>query len=659
MKISTRIVLFATIMMAVSVSIIATLGIVENTRYNERIGYERAASSTGDLQRRIQEAQLQSEKNGIAIAQNFQVVRAVENGDFNQMKRALDDLNQILNADTISLTDAEGNILIRQHEPDKKGDNILNQSNVQKALKGETATTLEPGALVKLSCRTGTPIYNEKRQIIGCIVTGFTFENTPIIDELKELHNTELTIFGGNERIATTIIQNGERVVGTPLDEHIEQVVLGEGKEYIGKANILGEPYLTRYEPLKNTKGEVVGAVFSGMSEAEAAKATRKAIFIMVLAAAIIIVLCSVILINFVNRSIRVPMEKLTNASKMLADGRLDVDVDRGSRSNNDEVAALSNAMHQMVVNLQEYILDISRVLSQMAEKNFTARSDARYKGDFMPIKQALEGITASLNNTFANVNSAVFQFNSTAKQIADSSQILAHGASVQADSIEQLTKSILNISDDIKNNTKNVGMAVDYANQAVSGAKDGNRQMKQMLNAMNDIKNASDQIKKVISAIDDIAFQTNILSLNAAVEAARAGSAGKGFSVVAEEVRNLSIRSAEAVKQSAILINNSIQAVNEGYKIADGTAEVIQDVETRIEHVKGALLDIERSSSFQAEEIEQITSGLDRISQVVHTNSSTSQQNAAASQEFSSQAALLYEEVSQFRIEDSKELLP
>ena len=224
-------------------------------------------------------------------------------------------------------------------------------------------------------------------------------------------------------------------------------------------------------------------------------------------------------------------------------------------------------------------------------------------------------------------------------------------GAYEQADSIEELTNSIAHISEDISKTSGNVQLAVDYANQASSGAVGGNEQMKKMLFAMNDIKKASDQIGKIIKSIEGIAFQTNILSLNAAVEAARAGSAGKGFSVVAEEVRNLSARSAEAAEQSSLLINNAIVAVDEGYKIADYTANAMKDVEVRVEQVKKALLEIEQSTSFQSEEIKHITSGLDRISGVVNTNSATSEENAASSEEFSGQVALLYEEIAQFNI--------
>ncbi len=650
MKISAKILLFAIAMIIISVSIIAGLSIIENTGYNEKISEERVASASSDLNKKIAEMLDRSKQNAVAIAQNYRLAAAVEKKDFNATKAVLDDLNSFLKMDTISITDTEGNVLIRQHEPAKFGDSILKQSNVQKALKGETSTTMEPGALVRLSCRTGSPIYNSQGVIIGTVVTGYTFDNPAMLDELKALHHTELTVFAGNESISTTVIKDGQRAAGTTLSDNVAKVVLEEGKAYTGTNTVFGQTYITKYEPLRDTKGDIVGATYAGLSKDDALAATKASIIHIVIAVVVIIVICSLILLQFVNRNIRRPMLKLTAVSNRLAEGRLDVDIDISAKRK-DEVAMLSEAMQQMVSRLQSYISDITYVLSAMAGKDFTVRSSADYMGDFLPIKKALVDITSSLHDTFGNVEAAVSQFKITANQIADSAQLLAQGSAEQAGSIAQLTDSIAHVSTDVNKTSKNVEMAVAYADQAASEATGGNQQMQRMLEAMNEIKSTSDQIRRIIKTIDDIAFQTNILSLNAAVEAARAGSAGKGFAVVAEEVRNLSTRSAEAAKQSSLLITNSINAVDGGYKIADFTANAIKEVASRVEQVKETLLEIEKSSSVQSQEISLITAGVESISQVVHTNSATSQENAAASEEFSSQAALLYNEIAQFHL--------
>ncbi|HBR01749.1 MAG TPA: hypothetical protein DD738_03980, partial [Ruminiclostridium sp.] len=367
MKLSKKIPLFTILMIIISVIIIAGLSIGENLTYNKQASYDRVESSINDLNKQIQFMLERSKRNAISISQNYRLMNALSNQNFDQMKSVLDDLNQSLEADTISITDLKGNVMIRQHEPSKLGDNILKQANVQQALEGKVLTTLEPGALVKLSCRTGAPVRNENGDIIGTVVTGYTFENSEFLDELKALHNTELTIFANDVRIATTVMQNGERAVGTLLDENIAKVVLEDGKPYTGKADILGASHITKYVPLRNTEGKVVGAVFAGLSEADINKAAIDFILHMVIAAILIIATCAFILVQFINKSIKQPMHRLTEVSNMLAQGHLNVEIENTTSSKKDEVGLLNEAMYQMVGQIRSYISDITHVLSAMS----------------------------------------------------------------------------------------------------------------------------------------------------------------------------------------------------------------------------------------------------------------------------------------------------
>ena len=174
---------------------------------------------------------------------------------------------------------------------------------------------------------------------------------------------------------------------------------------------------------------------------------------------------------------------------------------------------------------------------------------------------------------------------------------------------------------------------------------------MHDMLGAMSEINASSGEIGKIIKTIEDIAFQTNILALNAAVEAARAGAAGKGFAVVADEVRNLASKSADASKNTAVLIENSLHAVENGKKIADETAKSLESVMAGVQEAAGMMDSIARASKEQADAITQITVGIDQISSVVQTNSATAQESAAASEELSSQAQILKDLVRRFKL--------
>lgn len=648
MKMSTKILLFTTVMIILSVGMTSGLVMIENSSYNHKVSYDRVAAATSNLKSAIQDQLTESQKNAVSIAQNYKLIDAMENGNFDAMKAVLDDLNATLLTSTISITDPNGNVMIRQHQPEKRGDSILKQTNVQKALLGETSTTLEPGALVKLSSRTGTPVKNPDGEIIGTAVTGYTFDNAELLDHLKEMLSTDLTIYSGTESIATTITSNDKRAVGVTLGEGIAKAVLEQGKPYAGSEQINGVTYITRYEPLSDTSGKIVGAIFAGLPETEAQASTTRTFFHLLVFMPLVVLVCALILLWFVQGQIKKPMLKLTNVSNLLANGQLTVDIDVQS-GRKDEIAMLANAMQKMVANLHTYISDISVVLNAMANNDFTTGSSGDYVGDFLPIKEALSGISTSLNHTLTLVNDSVVQYHVNAEQLSSSAQQLAQGSSEQTEAILELSDAVSKISEGADYNVQNVRLAMEYVGEASASIEKGNEHMGQMLHAMEDIKTASSEINKIIKTIEDIAFQTNLLALNASVEAARAGTAGRGFAVVADEVRNLAAKSAEASKQTAGLISNAIAAVKQGYLLADGTARAFSEVSAKTGMVESTILAIDQSSTKQADEISHITAGLKQISDVVQMNMAASEETAATGEELLSQAELLRTQLSGF----------
>lgn len=313
--------------------------------------------------------------------------------------------------------------------------------------------------------------------------------------------------------------------------------------------------------------------------------------------------------------------------------------------------ARIKEAMNFTINTISEYINEISKVLTEMANGNLNVGITADYLGDFIEIKNSLNKIINSFNEILGDMNLAAEQVSSGSRQVSDSSQALSQGSTEQASSIEELTASMNEIADQTKQNAVNANLANELALSAKNNAAEGNNQMKGMLKAMEEINLSSSNISKIIKVIDDIAFQTNILALNAAVEAARAGQHGKGFAVVAEEVRNLAARSANAAKETTTMIEGSIRKVEEGTKIANDTAEALNQIVDGVSKAAEIVGNIANASNEQATGIAQVNQGISQVSEVTQTNSATAQESSAASEELSGQADMLKEMVAKFKL--------
>jgi methyl-accepting chemotaxis protein len=343
------------------------------------------------------------------------------------------------------------------------------------------------------------------------------------------------------------------------------------------------------------------------------------------------------------------PIVALVKRIELLAEGDLHSEVPEVKTG--DEIDTLSRSFSSTVSTLNDYIGEIAVVLDSLSEGDCTVEISQDYKGDFVWIKTALETIISNLNNTFTRINQSADQVASGAEQVASASQALSQGATEQASSIEELSASITEIADQVNKNATNAVTANKLSLESSAEVERGNAHMQNMVAAMTDISESSSQIGKIIKTIEDIAFQTNILALNAAVEAARAGTAGKGFAVVADEVRNLASKSAEAAKNTTVLIESSIKAVENGTKIANETAVSLKAIIEGARKTTDLISEISVASNDQASSINQVTLGVDQISAVVQTNSATSEESAATSEELSGQAQILKDTLASLKL--------
>lgn len=361
--------------------------------------------------------------------------------------------------------------------------------------------------------------------------------------------------------------------------------------------------------------------------------------------------LAALLIAFYIIRGITKPVKEIDGVARKIADGQLNESIHYQSK---DELGVLALNFNKTVSRLREYVNyidEVSSVLDEIADGNLIFQLTYEYAGEFAKVKLALEHISDSLNETMSQISQSSEQVASGSDQVSSGAQALSQGATEQASSIEELAATVNEISSQVKQNADNANDASQKADTVGAEANESNRRMQDMLNAMTDISSSSSEIGKIIKTIEDIAFQTNILALNAAVEAARAGAAGKGFAVVADEVRNLASKSADASKNTAVLIESSLHAVENGTKIAGETAQSLSAVVDGVKEVTGKINEISEASNNQASSITQVTQGIDQISSVIQTNSATAEESAAASEELSGQAQLLKELVGRFKL--------
>ena len=347
----------------------------------------------------------------------------------------------------------------------------------------------------------------------------------------------------------------------------------------------------------------------------------------------------------FIMTTIRNPLVELAGVAKKVSAGEVDVDITPSKIDN--EVGALVDGFQAMVDNLKNQ----ADTLKLISDGDMTVSYQPKSENDI--VGNAIVKLIADNNMAFSKIRNAANQITTGSEQIAAASQTLAQGSSEQASAIQEISASITDIANKTKDNAQKAAEVNDIVVHAKSDADESNRCMREMIQAMNEINESSENIQKIIKVIDDIAFNTNILALNATVEAARAGEQGKGFAVVAEEVRNFAGRSAAASKQTAEMIEDSIAKVKHGSGLVEDTAKALGVISEMIDKINGLSANISDASNEQASATSQIDDALTQVSQVVQTNSATSEECASASEELSGQARGLEIALSRFKLKD------
>ena len=542
------------------------------------------------------------------------------------------------------------------------GNDYSDREYVKQAMQGNVYVSepLISKVTGELSIMVAAPIYKDGKQgaeIEGVVyfVPHETFLNDIVSSILISEHSRAYMINSSGDTIADTTldtitVQNIENEAES--DSSLKELAaihsaMREGKNGFGDYKNGKKSMFAAYAPVTGTDGWSVAVV---APQSDYLSTTYFDIAINLVMMVLAILLSIIVALKLAN-SLSRPMKACADRMRLLVEGDLESPVPEVVSK--DETGMLTQSTAELVDGLSTIIHDIGYLLGEMANQNPDIQSTHRdaYVGDFQSILHSMRNLKVELSEILRQINTSAEQVSSASNQVSSSAQNLSQGAVEQASSVEELAARISEISNQVKNTADSARDVREQTHHAGEGVSVCNQQMQELMNAMEKIHSSSDEIGKIIKTIEDIAFQTNILALNAAVEAARAGVAGKGFAVVADEVRNLASKSAEASKNTSLLITHSTEAVQTGTEIARHTADALSDVVENIQSMVGSIDQISTVSSEQSEAVLQVNEGISQISTVVQSNSATAEESAAASQELSAEATNLKHLVDQFTL--------
>lgn len=386
-------------------------------------------------------------------------------------------------------------------------------------------------------------------------------------------------------------------------------------------------------------------------NELDSSAKARTISFVILFISGVVIVVIGVIIMNKIAFSITNPIEKVSDRLLKLSKGNLQEEVEIAS--SNDEVGALTKSLDETIKVLRSYIKNITGVLQELDNGNMRVEADFECIGDFEPIKTSLTHTIGVLNDAMLEIKDMSNQLSLSAEKLADGAQTLAEGAEDQASSVEEIQSSVNEVTSHVVETSKNVSNTSIEAQKMEGQTQNSSRQMEQMTGAMARISQKSDEIKDIIGSIEDIASQTNLLSLNAAIEAARAGEAGRGFAVVADEIRQLANQTAEAVEDTRKLIEDTRIEVERGNQIAKETSDSQQELIVGLGGIISSIETVGEAFADQAEMMKQLNVGIEQVAGVIESNSAAAQESSATSEELSGQSITMNELVMRFKLKE------
>ena len=455
---------------------------------------------------------------------------------------------------------------------------------------------------------------------------GITSEEQGMIDSMYALSNQLVPL----EENAMEQVQNGQQSAA------IDYVY---GKEYnasLTQINALKEQFLEHLDQ-------------RALAEVQSLGWTSTMIRVLMVVTLLIVGVLQAFSMRVIRKRILTPVIAVRDQMGEISQGNLSASFPW--QSDTSEIGLLVHSIHETKGELKKYISDIDEKLAHMARGNMNLTIDGTYRGEFLPIQNAMRQILDSLNDALSHINQTAQDVSEESKRVAAGAQTLSNGAVQQASTVEELSAGIQDISGQVARTSEDAAEARKYSVEASEQLKVCSSKMSALTTAIADISASSSQISGITKTIEDISFQTNILALNAAVEAARAGAAGKGFAVVADEVQRLASKSAESAKNITELIAASVQLVQYGTSLSKETTDALSHVVDSAQHSEELVGYIAQSAQAQSLSLKQLTEGMELISGVIQTNAATSEESASSADELRRQAEKLTASVQRFQL--------
>lgn len=488
------------------------------------------------------------------------------------------------------------------------------------------------------------------------------YNDTDMIATMKQIHDEKKQKFDDYWAIvANTCVTGTEKDFYEQVNTLVQQYWDAEAQAMEIGASTDNEDSIKAQQMMNDTVDPLYEQVYSltadlldaNVNEGDSLAARLSAIsiiFLIVIVASIVSAFAQAMRMgSSIAKGIAVPLGALSDRFTTFAKGNLTdpfpvVDTQ-------DEVADMINTANEMKETLKLVIADCGKHLADMASGNFDIRTDCPevYQGEFEKLLLAMRDMKDQMIVTLRSIEDASSQVSAGSTNLAEASQSLAEGATEQAGAVEELQATITSITENIERAADQAHESYVQAKQYADEADNSRAQMTAMVDAMTRINETSKNIENIISEIEDIASQTNLLSLNASIEAARAGEAGRGFAVVADQIRQLAEQSTKSAVDTRELIEGSLEEIAEGNKAADKAAASIETVVEGIGKIAESSKNISQVSRDQATAMDQAEQGVNQISEVVQANSATAQESSATSEELSAQAVSLDELISKY----------